>query len=218
MMKKILMATVAMMMVTAAMAQKHESVDLGLPSGTLWATCNIGAATPEDYGDYFAWGETKGFKSGKTNFTWSTYKWCTDQWDQQTKYCTESDYGTVDNLKELTPEDDAAHANWGKEWRMPTYDQQTELREKCTWTWTTLNGVEGYEVKGPNGNVIFLPAAGCRDDEDLDGTGRDGRYWSTTLDTNYPYRADYLFFNSDKIAWEDDSRCYGRSIRPVRAK
>ncbi|MDO4994918.1 MAG: hypothetical protein Q4E32_07945, partial [Bacteroidales bacterium] len=159
---KIMLATVAMMMVAAAMAQKnasaqadkHEYVDLGLPSGTLWATCNVGASRPEDYGDYFAWGETSGYNGGKTDFSWKTYKWWNGAYDKLTKYCT------VDNRTELLPEDDAAYVNWGSSWRIPTRTQQDELRKKCTWTLTSRGGVNGYEVKGPNGNVLFLPTAG----------------------------------------------------------
>ncbi len=134
----------------------HEYVDLGLPSGLKWATCNVGATAPEAYGDYYAWGET----APKTIYNWSTYKWCNGSYDTQTKYCTSSSYGTVDNKTVLDLADDAARANWGGAWRMPTDEEWTELRENCTWTWTNLNGKNGYEVKGANGNSIFLPAAG----------------------------------------------------------
>ena len=95
---------------------EHEWVDLGLTSGTLWATCNVGATAPEDYGDYFAWGETE----PKEDYSWSTYKWCNGSYKTQTKYCTNSKYGTVDDKTELEPEDDAAFVNWGSTWRMPT--------------------------------------------------------------------------------------------------
>ena len=117
----------------------HEFVDLGLTSGTLWATMNVGANSPEEYGDYFAWGET----SPKEVYNWSTYKWCKGSYKTMTKYCTSSSYGTVDDKTELELEDDAAHVNWGAAWRMPTKEQQDELRNSCTWTWTKKNNVNG---------------------------------------------------------------------------
>jgi hypothetical protein len=130
----------------------HEYVDLGLPSGTLWATCNIGANSPEEYGDYFAWGET----SPKSNYKWSTLKYCEDDnGDTYSKYNTDSKYGNVDNKTTLERSDDAATANWGNDWCMPTLAQFQELYDKCTWTWTKKNGKKGYEVKGSNGNTIF---------------------------------------------------------------
>ena len=109
----------------------HEWVDLGLPSGTLWATCNVGANTPEEYGDYFAWGETE----PKDYYGWNTYKWCNGSRYTLTKYCTDSSYGYngfVDNKAELDPEDDAAYVNWGSSWRIPTTEQQCELYENCS--------------------------------------------------------------------------------------
>ncbi|MBO5881469.1 MAG: hypothetical protein J6Q57_07595 [Paraprevotella sp.] len=130
------------------------AVDLGLPTGTLWADRNIGAECPEDYGNYFAWGET----TPKNTYDWSTYKWCNGTKDSQTKYCTISRNGTVDNLTILEPEDDAATANWGDRWRMPTSLEFEELLTYCTWEWTTQNNVIGYKVAGRNGNSIFLPA------------------------------------------------------------
>jgi hypothetical protein len=133
---------------------EHEYVDLGL--SVKWATCNVGATKPEEYGDYFAWGET----TPKDAYDWSTYKWCNGGPSTQTKYCTNSSYGTVDNKTTLDLSDDAACANWGGSWRMPTRAEQDELRNNCTWTWTTQNGVNGYKVTGTNGNSIFLPAAG----------------------------------------------------------
>ncbi|MBR5532185.1 MAG: T9SS C-terminal target domain-containing protein, partial [Bacteroidales bacterium] len=130
---------------------ENEYVDLGLPSGIKWATCNVGANSPEDYGDYFAWGETE----PKDYYDWSTYKYCNGSYDIMTKYFTDSDYGTVDNKTTLELTDDAAHVNWGGNWRMPTKAEQDELRntDNCTWEWTTLNGVEGYKViSKKNGN------------------------------------------------------------------
>ena len=156
--------------------KKHEYVDLGL--SVKWATCNVGASAPEEYGDYFAWGEVE----PKEEYSWSTYKWCNGSYDTQTKYCTNSSYGTIDNRTVLEASDDAAAVNWGGVWRMPTYEEQDELLNNCTWTWTTQNGVNGYTVTGPNGNRIFLPAAGYRIDGSLDSAG--SYYWSSSLDTD----------------------------------
>ena len=187
------------------------AVDLGLPSGTLWADRNVGADSPEDYGDYFAWGET----STKSTYNWSTYKWCRGSYDTMTKYCTKSSYGTVDNKTVLDLEDDAAYVNMGTEWRMPTYDEQKELYSQCTWTWTTQNGTKGYKVTGPNGKSIFLPAAGYRNDSGLYRAGSDGSYWSTSL--HGPYLAWSLYINSDSYNTHTSGkrRNYGHTVRAV---
>ena len=188
----------------------HEYVDLGL--SVKWATCNVGANAPEEYGDYFAWGEVE----PKTTYNWSTYKWCNGSYDTQTKYCTNSSYGTVDNKIVLEAEDDAAAVNWGGAWRMPTKAEQDELRNNCIWIWTIQNGVNGYKVTGPNGNSIFLPAAGYRGGSSLSSAGSDGNYWSSSLDTDDPYYGAYcLYFNSGYVVWYDYSRCRGHSVRPV---
>lgn len=194
----------------------HEYVDLGLPSGLLWATCNVGASSPEDYGDYFAWGETEGDKSGKTEFNWSTYKCCNGSYDTMTKYCTDSYFGTVDNKTVLELADDAARANWGGSWRMPTKEEQDELRNNCTWTWTTQNGVNGRKVTGPNGNSIFLPAAGFRSGSSLYYAGSYGYYWSSSLYTSCSVYAHILDFGSDSVNRIDFYRYDGLSVRPVR--
>ena len=191
----------------------HEYVDLGL--SVKWATCNVGATTPEDYGDYFAWGETK----PKEIYDWSTYKYCVDNWYNLTKYCNNSSYGNngfTDNKTVLDPEDDAATANWGGAWRMPTKAEQDELRNNCTWTRTTQNGVDGYEVIGPNGNSIFLPAAGYMSEGTLKGAGSDGDYWSSSVDTNWSYNAYIMDISSDYVGvgWASP-RYYGKSVRPV---
>ncbi|MDY4512770.1 MAG: hypothetical protein SPE10_04900, partial [Paludibacteraceae bacterium] len=115
-------------------ANGHEYVDLGL--SVKWATCNVGASKPEEYGNYYAWGET----TTKSTYNWSTYKWCNGSKTTLTKYNTSSSYGTVDNKTVLELADDAARANWGGAWRMPTDAEWTELRENCTWTWITKNG------------------------------------------------------------------------------
>ncbi len=187
----------------------HEWVDLGL--SVKWATCNVGATSPEEYGNYYAWGETE----PKTTYSWATYKWCNGSYNTQNKYCTSSTYGTVDNKTVLELADDAARANWGGQWRMPTDEEWTELRENCTWTWTTKNGVNGYEVKGTNGNSIFLPAAGYRGNDDLYGVGGDGSCWSSSLVTGNPSDACCVNFYSDDVYGSSRSRGYGRSVRPV---
>ena len=190
----------------------HEYVDLGLPSGTLWATCNVGADTPEGYGDYFACGETE----PKEVYNWSTYKWCNGTYDTLTKYCSNSSYGTVDNKTELEPEDDAAYVNWGENWRMPTYDQFNEIKTKCTWTWTTQNGVNGHLVTGPNGNTLFLPAAGYRCDSLFGDVGSCGCYWSRAILSSGPYDAYGMYFYSEGVYWNNFSRDFGFPLRAVR--
>ena len=188
----------------------HEYVDLGL--SVKWATCNIGSTTPEGYGDYYAWGET----TTKSTYNWSTYKWCNGSKTTLTKYNTSSSYGTVDNKTVRELADDAARANWGGAWRMPTDAEWTELRENCTWTWITKNGVNGYEVKSNiNGNSIFLPAAGYRNLGDLDNAGSRGYYWSSSLGAGDPGRAWGVYFNSDGVYGYSGYRYCGRSVRPV---
>ena len=193
----------------------HGYVDLGLPSGTKWATCNVGATTPEGYGNYYAWGETE----PKTTYNWSSYKWCNGSSSTLTKYNTKSSYGTVDNKTVLELADDAARANWGGAWRMPTYAAWTELRNNCTWTWTSnYNGtsVAGRIVTSNiNGNSIFLPAAGYRGDGDLNDAGGYGDFWSSSLGTDYPYDAWYVGFDSGYVGRSDYGRYFGRSVRPV---
>ena len=199
----------------ATVIDGHAYVDLGLPSGIKWATCNVGANSPEEYGGYYAWGETE----EKSNYDWSTYKWCNGSETSMTKYCIDSDYGTVDNKTVLEPEDDVAHVKWGGSWRMPTRAEQDELRNKCSWTWTTQNGVNGYRVTGPNGNSIFLPAAGWRDGTGVGLRGGDGFYWSSSLDSdnsnssnNSAYYLDFYYGGYDL---DNSSRCDGQSVRPV---
>ncbi|MBR2637513.1 MAG: PEGA domain-containing protein, partial [Bacteroidaceae bacterium] len=189
----------------------HEYVDLGLPSGLKWATCNVGASKPEDYGDYYAWGET----DTKRKYTWATYKWCNGSKDTMTKYCTKKKYGTVDNKTVLEPKDDVAHVRWGGSWRMPTRAEMDELREKCTWVWTTVNSIEGYKVTGPNGNSLFLPAAGYRGDTDVRYRGTYGYYRSSSLGSNNSGSAWYLYFSSSRYYWINGNRYSGDTVRPV---
>jgi hypothetical protein len=199
----------------------HEYVDLGLPSGTLWATMNVGANTPEEYGDYFAWGET----TPKDVYDWSTYKWCMGSFNTLTKYCDNSDYGYngfTDGKTELDPEDDAATANWGPEWRMPSKYQIQELLDNCTTEWTTLNGVAGrLFTSNINGVSLFMPNAGYRWDSELEYAGSGGNYWSHTLygsDLNGLFGAYDLWFYSGDWSnfWYNGNRYCGQSVRAVR--
>ena len=180
----------------------HVYVDLGLPSGLKWATCNVGATTPEEYGDYFAWGEVK----PKTTYNLDTYKYYDGS--NFTKY-TGSDKTVLD------PEDDAATANWGGAWRMPTKAEQDELRTKCKWDWTTQNGVNGYKVTGPNGNSIFLPAAGWMDEGTLYDAGSFGFCWSSSLYSGDLYLVYGVYFDSDDVGWSINPRYSGFTVRPV---
>ncbi|MBQ0023378.1 MAG: hypothetical protein KBT29_09100 [Prevotellaceae bacterium] len=190
-----------------------EAVDLGLPSGTKWANMNIGASTPEDYGEYFAWGEIM----PKLSYSWSTYWWCGDNMGSiMTKYNDYEYDSTFDGKTTLDPEDDAAYVNWGGSWRMPTYNQKEELRIYCIWSWTTQNGVNGYKVASmKNGNSIFLPAAGNRNGNSLYSAGSKGVYWTSTL--TFTNCARYLGFDSNKVE-DGRSTAYSRSCGlPVRA-
>jgi uncharacterized repeat protein (TIGR02543 family) len=188
----------------------HEYVDLGL--SVKWATYNVGATKPEETGYFFAWGETR----PKAKYNWSTYKWCEGSFGTQTKYCTDSYYGTVDNKTILELSDDAANATWGGSWRMPTKEENDELRTECTWTWTTQNGVNGYKVTSKtNGNSIFLPAAGARGGSGLYSAGSDGNYWSSSVDTYYSHFAYLLYFGSDRMECYIRNRYFGLSVRPV---
>ena len=190
----------------------HVAVDLGL--SVKWATCNVGAEKPEEYGDYFAWGETE----PKEKYDWTTYLYCKGTSSTMTKYCTNSSYGYngfTDKKTVLDPEDDAATVNWGGAWRMPTDAEFTELREQCTWTWTTQNGVNGYKVVGPNGNSIFLPAAGYQYGASFLDVGSSGRYWSSLLYTSDSSNAYYVYFHSSHVNRNRNSRYLGRSVRPV---
>lgn len=196
----------------------YAYVDLGLPSGTLWATYNVGATKPEEYGDYFAWGETE----PKEVYDWSTYKYAkasgAGDLDSVTKY-NFGGPGIIDSLSVLLPEDDAATANWGDEWRMPTIDEQRELVEKCTYSWEEVNGVYGAKFTGPNGNSVFFPAAGYRDGSDVSFVGYYGLYWSSSLDEENEDDARYLIFNEKLADWDYlDYRYSGFPVRAVRAQ
>ncbi len=196
----------------------HEYVDLGLPSGTLWATCNIGADTPEGYGDYFAWGETQ----PKDAYDWSTYQYCNGSYNMLTKYCNNSSYGYngfTDNLTTLLPEDDAATANWGNDWRMPTKDDWQELIQNSSITWVSQNGVNGFRFTGSNGNSVFFPAAGTYNGSNPGIAGNNGFYSSSSLHTDNSNSAWRLYFRSDYYQLGGSYGRYGgHSIRAVRCK
>ena len=183
----------------------HEYVDLGLPSGLKWATCNVGATKPEGYGNYYAWGETA-TKSKYTEDNSLTYGHSISSLQSQ---------GIIDGNSNLTPQHDAATANWGGSWRMPTYDEQEELLNNCTWEWTTQNSISGCKVTGPNGNSIFLPAAGGRDGTSLFNDGNNGYYWSSTPNDDYVNGAYILSFS---VGYEDVNiivRIGGLTVRPI---
>lgn len=193
----------------------HEFVDLGLPSGLKWAAYNVGAESPEQSGDYFAWGEVE----PKSYYFWNTYKYSGDKDSTFTKYCTDTLCGLngfVDNKLQLDIEDDAAHVNWGGNWRMPTDDEWKELLDNCKWIWTTLNGVKGYRVISKrNGNSIFFPAAGYKEEYSLFNAGSHGYYWSTWLDLDNTDSAWYLYVYSKGVLRYNHLRSVGRSVRPV---
>ena len=192
----------------------EDWVDLGLPSGLLWATRNVGATSPEDYGDYFAWGETQ----PKEVYDWSTYIYSNGADDQLTKYCSNSDYGYngfTDNLTILQPGDDAATANYGG--RTPTKVEWQELLDNTTATWTTQNGVNGRLFTGTNGNSLFLPAAGCRWDSNIHGGGYYGYYWSSSLYPGLPFYAWEIGFGSGSLYLDAINRMCGQPVRAVRS-
>ena len=191
--------------------QQYDYVDLGLPSGTLWATMNVGANTPEEYGDYFAWGEV----APKEVYDWSTYKWCNGSEYTLTKYCANSEYGTVDNKTDLDLEDDAVYVNWGPSWRMPTSDQLEELKNSCTWQRTEMNGVIGNVVTGPNGNTMFLPAAGAINGSAFERVGQYGYLWSCALNSDETSVASYFYFNASGGHLWYRYRFFGFTVRGV---
>ncbi|QFQ11931.1 hypothetical protein C7Y71_002200 [Pseudoprevotella muciniphila] len=173
----------------------HRYIDLGLPSGTKWADCNIGAKTRTNYGYYYAWGET----SRKTKYDWDSYKFGSDK---LTKYCTDSDYGEdgfTDDKEELDLSDDVARKLWGGKWRIPSDEQFEELIEHTKHRWTKINGVKGMLFTGRNGHSIFLPAAGHRYGTSLYDAGSGANYWSRTLNADSPDYAYCLYFYSDGV-------------------
>lgn len=193
----------------------HEWVDLGLPSGTLWATCNVGAVNPEDYGKYFAWGEI----AQKAKYEWRTYLLCEGCDVNLTKYCPSYDFGYddyEDNLTTLEAADDAATIFWGDEWRMPSASEFKELIDNCTYSWTFRNGVRGALFTGSSGRSIFLPGAGIYSGDVCAQSPYAGFYWSSRLYDAWPPDAYYLRIESDGPQREYKHRYYGMAVRPVR--
>ena len=191
-----------------------DPVDLGLPSGLKWASFNLGASAPEEYGDFYAWGETE----PKYDYYWTTYIYWNES--QLTKYNTISSYGTIDNKTILDPEDDAAHVKLGGKWRMPTNDEWGELISNCTWTWTTLNGVYGRKVvsniPGYTDKWLFLPAAGVMDEHTHhSNAGINGTYWTSSLHVTFPLYAIDVTFNDMIVQGGTGQRYGGNPIRPV---
>ena len=197
----------------------HEYVDLGLPSGLLWATCNVGANYPEDYGYYFAWGETQ----PKDTYYWNNYQHCNGSYTKLTKYCYDSYYGLngyTDNLAILQPVDDAATTNWGAGWRIPTKEDWQELYQNTSHTSQNQNGVRGRLLTAENGNSLFLPAAGYRYGSDLYDANSRGYYWSCSLNMDAPtnsWEFYYEFYSGYYYAMNNSLRYEGHSVRPVRS-
>lgn len=201
-----------------------EAVDLGLPSGILWASFNIGATKPEEYGGYYQWAGTKDVtdKSIYLNYSNCPYHTGSSISTGWTKYVPSgyssywSGSGSPDNKTVLDPEDDVAHVMLGGKWRMPTRAEFEELYNNCTSGWTTLNGVKGWKFTSKkNGNSIFLPAAGYRYDGNLDSVGSLGHYWSSSLRSDRPYGAYFLYFHSYDVYTNYNYRSNGQSVRPV---
>lgn len=194
-------------------ANHPHMIDLGLPSGTKWACCNVGASTPEGYGNYYAWGETQ----PKSVYNDVTYSYYTGQ-DTDGDGWIDQNYSRINIGSDIAgTQYDAATANWGAPWRMPSLAQIQELLDNCTSTWTTQNGVNGRKFIGPNGETIFLPAAGNRWKGELSDLGSWGSYWPSTLNESSPSNAYSLYFNSDDAAWSSyNGRYLGLSVRPVR--
>ena len=210
----------------------HKYIDLGLPSGVKWADRNLGAEKPEEYGDYYAWGETQPYyergyalwdnpvwRAGKEEgYYWKSYRWCDGTHVGLTKYNSDPNYGKVDHKCVLDPADDAATANWGGYWRMPTEEEWTELRNTCIWTWTNNyngSGIAGQIVTNKtSAKSIFLPSAGYRSFTNIDNVGSSGDYWSSAINTDDPNNAWCV----DDITSGSYSRCLGFSIHPVYGK
>ena len=227
-----------------AISQKgtHAYVDLGLPSGTLWATMNIGASSPKDYGDYFAWGETSGYNSGKTDFSWSTYNWCNGSKTTLTKYNNNESYGKVDNTLSIDETDDVTAVKWGGNWHMPSASDFQELIDECVIEWTRSYNNTGYpgiivfkcKDESDKGRAIeerdslkltsrysllephiFIPSAGYASDSSIVMSAVDNGYWTSDIDEDEPYKAKVLQFRYADINITADYRSKGYTIRPV---
>ena len=180
-----------------------EAIDLGLPSGLKWAACNVGATSPEEYGDFYAWGETE----VKDAYRWDTYQFYSS---------VTNTYKSLGNI--CGTKYDVAHVKWGGKWRMPSNDEFQELIDNCSYTWTTYNGVNGVKFTGPNGNSIFLPAGSCQYDTSVGSLGSFGNYWSGDENPTYSFHARELYFASYQVITRYYSKDYGRKVRPVQDK
>ena len=204
-----------------SIVSEMEYVDLGL--SVKWATCNLGASKPTECGGYYQWAGTKDVSDTKIYLDWDNCPYHTGSSSTSgwTKYNTRSSYGTVDNKTVLEAKDDAASVALGGKWRIPTDTEWDELRNtsNCSWTWTSIDGVNGYKVQskksGYSDQWIFLPAAGYRFDYYLSNVGTYGFYWSSSLNTDYPNYAYYLYLSASSVKKNNLSRYYGRSVRPV---
>ena len=203
--------------------QDEGYVDLGLPSGRLWASCNLGATTPCEYGNYYAWGETE----PKTDCSWSTYKWCNGSDTTMTKYCVDSSYGTVDNKTTLENEDDAVYVATSGEAHMPTEDDIEELYSNTDNTWCTCTVLgECHETHTVSGELftsktdttkkIFIPTAGYQYGTSVYDAGSDFGVWSSSLDEDHSNGAQRLFCDSGPTSAYWNERCYGNSVRGVK--
>jgi len=190
-------------------------VDLGLPSGTLWAYSNVGANSPTEYGNYYAWGET----STKETYDWTTYQYCNGSETTLTKYCFDESYGLdgyTDSITTLENDDDAASVNWGVGWRMPTDTEMEELYDNCTKTRIEQDGKLVYKLTGPNGNSVVFPAAGYREEGNLELPGTLGLYWSSSVLQSEPDYATTIYVDyDDDFGMDPKQRCKGLSVRPV---
>lgn len=202
------MSKVADIIVTQEKDSRY--VDLGL--SVIWASCNVGADSPEEYGGYYAWGETE----EKAKYDWTTYKWCNGTEHSLSKYCYNRYEGTVDNKRTLDPKDDVAHVKWGSGWRMPTLNEAKELVDKCSWVKTSVNGVKGCKVIGPNGNSIFFPNTGT-----VYGPGKNDSesisLWTNTLCGQKSNCVITFGFYQTGDTYSDchSARRYGHCVRPV---
>ena len=251
-MKRLIYLSLAAMMVLAVSCKKDKPAAPKVPEGVVdmgiimtredgttyklyWAKSNLCesglCANPEDYGDYYAWGETEPYYAAGhsqdnpcenwkvredhpiTGYNWASYKWCNEP--ELTKYNTNSPYGKVDDKEVLDLEDDAARQTLGGKFRMPTDTEWKELTDRCTWRWTSLNGVNGRSVTATNGNSIFLPAAGCRIGLNLGYVGSYGGFWSSSLCTDNSSDAWYVYFSSGGVSRINNDRSYGLPVRPV---
>lgn len=205
-------------------AQQHPTVDLGLPSGTLWSTCDIGSDSPCRLGDYFAWGETKGLQSGKGNFTFSNYEWGHTSKEIQ-KYNTQEKNGQVDGLTELEPCDDAATVLWGEGWRIPSEEQVRELLACCTWSWV-IDEETGVRVcrfvSKSNGHTLSFTTSGAYFGTDCQCSGFFASFWLRNLREDNPRYAKTLYMEVTRtgktpgfVGIPYSSRFSGHCIRPV---